>query len=96
MYLYYVYGSATNPNKIYNNAVVFGSGTSYNYGIYMYHPSNLEVFNNTIRTGTAYSVQPSGLRQCVDVLKLSSPISLHQEQHFCQRRAGLPDVLLCQ
>ena len=44
MYLYYVYGSASNPNKIYNNAVVFGSGTSYNYGIYMYHPSNLEVF----------------------------------------------------
>ena len=55
MYLYYVYGSASNPNKIYNNAVVFGSGTSYNYGIYMYHPSNLEIFNNTIRTGTAYS-----------------------------------------
>ena len=55
LYLYYLYGSASNPNKVYNNAVVFGSGTSYNYGIYMYHPSNLEIFNNTIRTGSAYS-----------------------------------------
>ncbi len=55
LYLYYLYGSASNPNKIYNNAVVFGSGTTYNYGMYMYHPSNLEIFNNTIRTGSAYS-----------------------------------------
>ena len=55
IYAYYTYGTATEPTTIYNNAVVFNSGSSYNYGLYVYHPVYMEVTNNTFRTGSAYS-----------------------------------------
>ena len=55
IYAYYTYGTATEPVTIYNNAVVFNSGTTYNYGMYIYHPVHMEVTNNTIRTGSDYA-----------------------------------------
>jgi len=41
IYAYYAYGVASDPTSIYNNAIVFkNSGTSYNYGMYIYHPQS--------------------------------------------------------
>lgn len=55
IYAYYTYGTATEPTTIYNNAVVFNSGSLYNYGLYVYHPVYMEVTNNTFRTASAYA-----------------------------------------
>ena len=56
IYAYYAYGVATDPTSIYNNAIVFkNSGTSYNYGMYIYHPSHMLVAHNTVRTGSNYA-----------------------------------------
>ena len=56
IYAYYAYGVASDPTSIYNNAIVFkNSGSSYNYGMYIYHPSHMLVAHNTVRTGSAYA-----------------------------------------
>ena len=59
LYLNYMGGSSTSPTKVYNNMVHFNGGTtSSSYGAYLYHPVNVEFYNNTTRNnGTSNSNQ---------------------------------------
>jgi hypothetical protein len=50
LYYYYGMGTSANPIKVYNNYIESLGGTSGLYALYIYYPTNAEIFNNTCRT----------------------------------------------
>ncbi|MGY8918685.1 MAG: hypothetical protein ACKVJ6_10445, partial [Flavobacteriales bacterium] len=91
LYLYYMGGSSTSPTKVYNNMVHFNGGTtSSSYGAYLYHPVNVEFYNNTTRNNGTSNFNRGIYTSATTSTSYPTPSATIKNNIFVNDVAGYP------
>lgn len=91
LYLYYTGGSSTAPTKVYNNMVHFNGGTtSSSYGAYVYHPVNVEIYNNTTRNNGTSNYNRGIYTSATTSTSYPTPSATIKNNIFVNDVAGYP------
>ncbi len=91
LYLYYTGGSSTAPTKVYNNMVHFNGGTtSSSYGAYVYHPVNVEIYNNTTRNNGTSNFNRGIYTSATTSTSYPTPSATIKNNIFVNDVAGYP------
>ena len=91
LYLYYMGGSSTSPTKVYNNMIHFNGGTtSSSYGAYLYHPVNVELYNNTTRNNGTSNFNRGIYTSATTSTSYPTPSATIKNNIFVNDVAGYP------